>query len=63
MDEALFSMPSAPNSGGTMGLSNSFLSNGLVNTAHHCGSYSIPEHVMGFFGGQISCAEDSVFPC
>jgi hypothetical protein len=32
MDEAVFSMSSAPSSGGTTGLCNPFLSNGLVNT-------------------------------
>jgi hypothetical protein len=31
-DEAVFSMSSAPNSGGTTGLCNPFLSNGSVNT-------------------------------
>jgi hypothetical protein len=32
IDEAVFSMSSAPSSGGTTGLCNSFLSNGSVNT-------------------------------
>jgi hypothetical protein len=32
IDEAVFSMSSAPSSGGTTGLCNPFLSNGSVNT-------------------------------
>jgi hypothetical protein len=35
IDEAVFSMSSAPNSGGTTGLFNPFLNNGLVNTLPH----------------------------
>jgi hypothetical protein len=32
IDEAMFSMPSAPSIGGTKGLYNPFISNGSVNT-------------------------------
>jgi hypothetical protein len=59
IDEVVFSMSSAPNSGGTTGFCNLFLSNGSVNTFKHIGpcyeSGDVINNRVGVFRG--ACAE------